>query len=184
MWLQQVFPDITGIKSSSAPGLSNNRAIMFLQTRVNLSVFLSYHTMFTNWFELVLAYTECNIYKKITDSHPILIIMFFFSYPDLNQPPRLLVQQIYASGGLSETVKEWLTCYGVHGLSAVVGALWGALTGGEPPCGAAGEMHVWPAGSRAPQPAPRVKHPPHMPHPTGLIVTFAVKEYIRSKMVK
>ena len=64
----------------------------------------------------------------------------------------------------------WLTCYGVHGLSAVVGALWGALTSGEPPCGAAGEVHVRPAGSWTPQPAPWVKHPPHMPHATGFIV--------------
>lgn len=37
-------------------------------------------------------------------------------------------------------------------------------------------MHVRPAGSRAPQPAPGVKHPPHMPHPAWLIVTLAVKE--------
>ncbi len=77
----------------------------------------------------------------------------------------------------------WLTCYGVHGLSAVVGALWGALAGGEPPCGAASEVHVRPAGSRTPQPASRVKHPPHMPHPTGLIVKLVVKEHIKSIMV-
>lgn len=94
----------------------------------------------------------------------------------------LLVLLIKRKRGLFNTASSpvgavWLTCYGVHGLSAVVGALRWALTGRQPPCGAAGEVHVRPAGSRTPQPAARVKHPPHMPHPAGLVVKFTVKEH-------
>jgi len=62
------------------------------------------------------------------------------------------------------------TCYGIHGLSAVVGALRGALVAGEPPGGAAGEVHV---GATAPGPAQAaagVEHPPHVPHPARLVV--------------
>lgn len=113
----------------------------------------------------------------------------FFFLSDLNQLLALCLYRLYqtpTSVGAHRSSSSvcvccvWLTCYGVHGLSAVVGALWGALTGGEPPCGAAGEVHVRPAGSWTPQPAPRVKHPPHMPHPTGLVVMLGVKEHIKS----
>lgn len=70
-----------------------------------------------------------------------------------------------------------LTCDGVHGLSAVVGALRRALAGGQPPCGAAGEVHVGAPGSRPPQAATRVEHPPDVPHATGFVVRMAgVKE--------
>lgn len=71
---------------------------------------------------------------------------------------------------------EWLTCDGVHGLSAVVGALRGALAGGQPPRGAACEVHVGAAGPRTPEAAPGVEHPPHVPHPAGLVVEVPVKE--------
>lgn len=68
------------------------------------------------------------------------------------------------------------TCYGVHSLSGVVGALRGALAARKPPCGAAGEVHVGPPCSWTPQSTAGVEHPPHVSNPAGLVVKLGVKE--------